>query len=265
MTKHIMDCWEAQELLEGIDFGAIDADDALALEAQRHHAQCADCRTAMDDRLTWNARLTEAMSAVTVPADLESRLANRLGPLSTAATAVAAPRSPRRGWRLAMAAVAALLLIAVFLMPWRQSELLTQASIIENIGCELTDLKPYDSTRWKPELPMSWRSFFRLQPELTHAFPPGRAMSTAALVPFEFRASAAATPIRGRLIMVPVSQFQSAPNEGDFLSTRVDYFPGFYVCVWREGDWVYLCYVRSVRGGELDELQRLMRDSHNFT
>ena len=265
----MMDCWEAQELLEGIDLGAIRADDALAIEARRHQAHCAACQKVMSGRHVWNARLSDAMSAVEIPEGLESRLSNLLGPIVPASVAVSPPPSTRRRWLVSLATVASLLLIALLWQPWKQSGSIISLAIVDaHIGSDLTDLTPYDQTVWKPELPRVWRSFFQLEPDLMHHFPAGSpsVLSIAALVPFEFRSSAAATPIRGRLVMVPLSHFREPPDDGDFsVVSDVEYIPGFSRCVWREGDWVYICYVRSVGGAELRELMQLMRESRNFT
>ncbi len=264
-----MECWEAQELLEGIDFGAISADDALAVEAQRHQGECSTCRSALSQRLVWNARLADAMTDVSIPDGLESRLLEQLAPIIPAAVAVPLSRSSRRRWIVALATIASLMLIAALWQPWNPPASVVSLAIVDtHIASDLTDLTPYDQPAWKPELPRVWRSFFQLQPDLVHHFPAGTpsVLSVAAMVPFEFRASAAATPIRGRLVMIPASHFREPPEDGDFSAvTEVEYIPGFNRCVWREGNWVYICYVRSVGGAELHELMQLMRGSRNFT
>lgn len=269
MTKHAMECWEAQELLEGIAIGAISADDALAAEAQRHLSQCAACRKTMTDRRTWNARLTNAMANVAIPDGLETRLTERLGPIIPSAVSVSAPQPSRRKWMASLAVVASLVLVAFVWQPWQpSSSLITVAMVDANIASDLTDLTPYSVPPWSPVLPLVWRSFFQLEADLIHHFPAGspRALFVAALVPFEFKGSQAPPLLRGRLVIVPVSHFRDAPGEGDFSTVSdVEYIPGFSRCVWREGNWVYICYVRSVGGAELRELQRLMRESRNFT
>lgn len=264
-----MNCWEAQELLEGFDFGAIGGDDALVVEARRHVAQCSSCRNGMSPRLVWNRQLSAAMSDVTIPDGLESRLLERLSPLALATVTAEPSRPSRRRWLMALVALAAVLLLAVAWRPWPTSSSRVSLAVVDaNIGSDLTELTHYDPSRWTPELPQVWRSFFQLEPDLVHHFPSGspRVLSVAALVPFEFRASPGATPIRGRLVMVPVSYFLNPPEERDFsVVSDVEYIPGYSRCVWREGDWVYLCYVRSVGGAELRELMELMRQTRNFT
>lgn len=265
MTKHMMECWEAQELLEGIDVGAISADDALAVDAQRHHSQCAACRTMRADRRVWNTRLTAAMTDVPVPADLETRLLERLGTVTS--PVVAAPRTTRRRWIVSLAVMASLVLIACLWQPWKPASPMINLALVDaHITCDLTAVTPY-AGRGTPTLPRVWRSFFQLKPGLVHHFPAGTpgALSVAALVPFQFQAGQAVPPIRGRLVMVPVDDFLDAPEEGDFLNVNeVDYLPsGFSRCVWREGNWVYVCYVRTGGGGELRDLKQLMQASSN--
>lgn len=261
-TKAAMNCWEALELLEGIDAGAITADDPLSTEAQQHLATCDSCQTVLPQRLKWNAELTQAMTSVAVPPELESRLSQQLGPMPTATSVVA---KPRRSLRRMIAALAALGLLLLFVFwPTRSAEQqITRQVVDANIGCELSQLTPYQSPDWQPELPMTWRTHFALTPNLVYGFPPERSAAVAALVPFEFRHPNLAAPIRGRLVMVPVSRFGDLPASNDFLSAVPEYIAGYGFCAWTEGEWVYLCYVRS-SVAEMDTFRRLMGDSLNF-
>lgn len=267
MTKAAMNCWEALELLEGLDAGAIAADDALVKDAQRHLSTCAPCQAALPGRLTWNSGLTAAMSAIDVPPELESRLAQQLSAVSAPATVTRAPRRQRRSWLIVSATVVTLLLLlVVWQQPWSsREEMLSQATIEASIGCELTELQAHSPSGWQPELPASWRTVFELSPELLYGFPPEQPGSPAVLVPFEFRHASLGTPIRGRLIMIPVTHFRDAPTATDFTNAPINYFSGFGWCGWTEGGVVYLCYVRSVGGGEIHLFQQLMRESRNFT
>lgn len=270
MTKATMNCWEALELLEGLDAGAIAADDPLAKDAQRHLSSCAPCQAALPGRLTWSASLTTAMTAIDVPPDLESRLAQHFTTASVPVVVPTAPRQRRRTWLIASATlVAALLLLVVSQQPWAQrEELLSLRTIEANIGCELSELKNVNdlsSLGWQPELPASWRVFFELSPHLLYAFPSEQPTSPAVLVPFEFRHASLGNPIRGRLIMIPVSHFRDPPAATDFSVAPVNYFNGFGWCGWTEDGVVYLCYVRSIGGGEMHLFQQLLRESRNFT
>lgn len=270
MTQAAMNCWEALELLEGLGAGAITADDPLAKDAQRHLSSCGACQAALPGRLAWNANLTTAMTAMDVPSDLESRLAKQLTMTAAPATVAAAPRTRRRTWLIGLVTLAAaVLLLVVWQQPWTQrEELLSLRTIETNIGCELTELKKVNDLpplNWHPELPESWRVFFELSPHLLYAFPSEQPRSPAVLVPFEFRHASLGNPIRGRLIMIPVSQFRDPPTATDFSVAPVNYFNGFGWCGWTEGGVVYLCYVRSVGGGEMHLFQQLLRESRNFT
>ncbi|HET6423994.1 MAG TPA: hypothetical protein VFG20_09945 [Planctomycetaceae bacterium] len=266
MTRAAMPCWEALELLEGIDAGAITADDPLSIDAQRHLAECAGCQKTLPRRLKWNAGLTAAFTAVDVPAELESRLAQQFAAVpSTPVVTPAAPSRSRRRGIIAAVTVAALVLLVLWQQPWSsREELLTERTVEANIGCELSQLTVYTSSRWQPELPMSWRAFFELRADLVYAFPPEQSRPAAALVPFSFSHPSLERPILGRLVMVPVSRFHDPPTATDFSFARIGYVAGYSHCAWTEGKWVYLCYVRSVGGAEMGDLRRLMLESRNI-
>ncbi len=269
MSTTIMDCWEALELHEGIDAGAIPADDPLAVQARQHLDSCRNCQTALPNRRKWHGELATAMADLAVPADLESRIALQLAPLpAERGTVIAKPVRTRRWWVAALVTSAALVLFLVWQQPWTAAESLISRQVVEaSIGCDLSELAPYTSDRWQPVLPSAWQAFFELRPELVRAFPPEQTglRSAAALVPFEFHHSSLAKPIRGRLVVVPLPRYRSPPIAKDFFLAQVEYVAGFDCCLWTEGNFVYLCFVRSVNGGEMHELQRLMRESRNFT
>lgn len=119
-----MNCRDARLLLHAWLDDELDAADSLALT--RHLADCADCA----QRVHTHAQLRDALRKADLyhpaPATLRERIAAQLPRPADFPGAAVATRSPRFGWRFAMAALAALSVVAASFAGWQTLQLRRQ-------------------------------------------------------------------------------------------------------------------------------------------
>lgn len=103
-------------------------DDALdvptALELQSHLDQCAECASRVDFELRFRSQLRERAVRYALPDVVERRLWKEIDRLDREERGMNMRRRlfPRFTWAAGLAAAAALVLTALFLLPWRGSE-----------------------------------------------------------------------------------------------------------------------------------------------
>ncbi|WIG56503.1 MAG: hypothetical protein OJF61_002291 [Rhodanobacteraceae bacterium] len=132
-----MNCQDMRLLLHAYLDDELGAADSLAVA--RHLAECADCTRRLRALTQAREDLRGARLYQSAPAALRARIEARLP------RATLAPRARRRGWSMALAALAALFVIAAVLAGWQTMRLQRQGSdalVAEAVSDHVRSLLP---------------------------------------------------------------------------------------------------------------------------
>jgi hypothetical protein len=276
-----MPCDDVRAQLSLIRPDSRDADQAEFASAMLHVQQCADCQAYWETQQQADRELGRAVRNVALPADFKSRLLAQLSaaietPVAVAAspetvtTQTALPtttvhplprtRPTEQAWtrrRAATVTSAALLLLAFgswfFLNAPRQAQL----SFSELLVLSEAPAADRFQQSFEPPLPVSdiWMprgtnaaSAFSLQHQ-------GREIGAL----FTYKGFVGRKTISAVLMVIDLKRavVSDLPNVGtSFVTAAVEYpLPKMYATrVWRDGQNLYICYVRS---GQADDLDRL--------
>lgn len=132
-----MNCQDVRVLLHAYLDDELGAADSLAIV--RHLAECDACKRRFDACAQLRGNLRRADLYRAAPTALRARIASRLP------RPAVAPRSTRRGWNMALAALAALLVIAAVFAGWQTLQLRRQGSdalVAEAVSDHVRSLLP---------------------------------------------------------------------------------------------------------------------------
>ncbi|HVU81507.1 MAG TPA: anti-sigma factor [Rhodanobacteraceae bacterium] len=132
-----MNCQDMRLLLHAYLDDELGAADSLAVA--RHLAGCADCTQRLHALTQARDDLRKADLYRPAPAALRARIEARLP------RAAVAPRAPRRGWSIALAALAALFVVAAVFAGWQTMQLRRQGSdalVAEAVSDHVRSLLP---------------------------------------------------------------------------------------------------------------------------
>lgn len=262
------------------DFG--DADQPDHASAMRHLEQCADCQALIESRRSIDEEpadreLSRAMRNVMVPADLKSRLLAQLAatnPVTVASTASAAQpaatgepvRSPAPGRlrtrrRIAAVVSAALLLIA-FCGGWWFIHVNQKPQLwVDNLLALSHAPLPTGAFQgtFRPKLPVS-EILLPAQRESTTALSlQSGNREIGAVFPYSVRLSAR-NPLSVVLVVIDLKRVlvPDLNSVGNSFQAAVPYYPKpshYATKVWRVGENLYVCYVKSSDSNALPRLK----------
>lgn len=281
----MMPCDDVRAQLSLIRPDSRDADQAEFASAMLHVQQCADCQAYWKTQQQADRELGRAVRNVAVPADFKSRLLAQLSaaietPVAVAAspetvtTETALPtttvqplprtRPAEHVWtrrRAATVTSAALLLLAFgswfFLNAPRQAQLSFRELLV------LAEAPAADRFQqsFEPTLPVSdiWMPSGTNAASALSLQHQGREIGAL----FTYKAFVGRKSISAVLMVIDLKRavVSELPNVGtSFVTAAVEYpLPKMYATrVWRDGQNLYICYVRS---GQADDLDRLKAQS----
>ena len=201
------------------------------------------------DRLQeWDGRIAVAMQDVPVPADLKDRLLSRLAD-SEATTRQAARRHSRRRVLAIVSGLAASLVAGGLFWAATSTEPVTVAEMRDAAGALLSRRAvdvPFDGG-FEPRLPSgSLRTRLRFSE-------PAVGLLDQRVAAWRFT-TGGRRPLQGVLAVTPVENV-ATPPEADSIFDR-EYVAAGNAVAWKEGDFVYVCYV----DGGIDDLLRRLGD-----
>ncbi|MBU6417260.1 MAG: anti-sigma factor [Xanthomonadaceae bacterium] len=253
-----MNCRDARLLLHAWLDDELDAADSLALT--RHLADCADCTQRVRVHVQLRDALRKAELYRPASTKLRERIAAQLPRPAGLARAAVAARSPRSGWRFAVAALAALFVIAASFAGWQTLQLRRQdsnaliaAAVSDHVRSllpgHLIDVRTSDQHTVKPWF--DGRVDF--SPQVKDLSAQGFELVGGRLDVLDGR-QVAALVYRRHLHMINVFQWPGGAAIAGSAHTR----DGYRVLQWNQ-DGLHFVAVSSVAEGDLQAFMRAFR------